>query len=102
MGLVEQIAHVPADQWETWVADNDATILDVREPDEWELGTLPDAVLISQGDIVERMGELPSDKPVLCVCRSGGRSGNVATFLAFNGYEVANMQGGMKALGLQD
>ena len=102
MGPVEQIAHVPADQWETWVADNDATILDVREPDEWELGTLPDAVLISQGDIVERMGELPPDKPVLCVCRSGGRSGNVAMFLAFNGYEVANMQGGMKALGLQD
>jgi rhodanese-related sulfurtransferase len=99
---VEQLPDVPAAQWEAWVADNGASVLDVREPGEWELGTLPDAVLISQGDIVERIGELPADRPVLCVCRSGGRSGNVATFLAHNGYRVANMQGGMKALGLQD
>ena len=101
-GLVDQITDVPADQWETRVADNEATLLDVREPDEWASGTLPGAVLISQGEIIERVGELPTDKPVLCVCRSGGRSGNVAMFLAFNGYKAANLQGGMKALGLQD
>lgn len=99
---MDPITEVPAADWETWVADNGATILDVREPDEWELGTLPGSTLISQGEVVERIGELPTDKPILCVCRSGGRSGNVAMFLAYNGYEVANMQGGMKALGLQD
>lgn len=93
---------VPAAEWETWARDNHPTILDVREPAEWELGTLPSAVLISQGDVIERMGEIPKDRPVLCVCRSGGRSANVATFLAFNGYEAANMSGGMKALGMQD
>ena len=93
---------VPAGDWETWVEENRATILDVREPDEWALGTLPKAVLISQMEIVERMSEVPNDRPVLCVCRSGGRSANVATFLSFNGYEVANMAGGMKALGMQD
>lgn len=84
------------------MADNGATVLDVREPHEWEGGILPDAVLISQRDITERIGELPPEKPVLCVCRSGSRSGNVAMFLAFNGYQAANLQGGMKALGLQD
>ncbi len=84
------------------MVDNDATVLDVREPDEWELGTLPGAVLISQGEIVDRMEELPKDKPVLCVCRSGGRSSNVAAFLSFNGYQTANLSGGMKALGMQD
>ena len=94
--------NVPASDWSTWVDENQATILDVREPSEWALGTLPDAVLISLGEIVERVEEVPKDRPVLCVCRSGGRSGNVATFLAFNGYEVANMTGGMKALGMQD
>lgn len=99
---MDQIIDVPAAEWETWVADNEAIILDVREPDEWELGTLPGATLIAQGDVVERVGDLPNDKPILCVCRSGGRSGNVAMFLAFNGYKVANMSGGMKALGLQD
>lgn len=94
--------QVAASDWESWVQENDATVLDVREPDEWALGTLPDAVLLSQGEIVDRMGEIPKEKPVLCVCRSGGRSSNVAAFLAFNGYEVANMSGGMKALGMQD
>lgn len=95
-------AQVDAADWETWVRDNDATLLDIREPDEWQSGTLPGSVLISQSDLVARIDEIPRDKPVLCVCRSGGRSANVAAFLAFNGYEAANMVGGMKALGLQD
>lgn len=94
--------QVAASDWESWVQENDATVLDVREPDEWELGTLPDAILISQGEVIDRITEIPKDTPILCVCRSGGRSGNVAAFLAFNGYEVANMSGGMKALGMQD
>lgn len=96
------VTQVEASEWETWVHDQRATVLDVREPDEWELGTLPGAVLISQGEIVERMEELPKDRPVLCVCRSGGRSSNVAAFLDFNGYRAANLSGGMKALGMQD
>lgn len=99
---VPAITQVPAADWETWVDDNDATILDVREPDEWDQGTLPGAMLISQGEIVDRMEEIPKDRPVLCVCRSGGRSTNVAAFLSFNDYEAANMSGGMKALGMQD
>jgi rhodanese-related sulfurtransferase len=96
------ISQVDAADWESWTKDNDATVLDVREPDEWQLGTLPGAVLISQGEVVSRMDEVPKDKPVLCVCRSGGRSANVASFLAFNGYDAANMVGGMFALGMQD
>jgi rhodanese-related sulfurtransferase len=100
--IVDQITEVPATEWEDWVTENGAAILDVREPNEWELGTLPGATRISQGEVIERIGELPTDRPILCVCRSGGRSGNVAMFLAFNGYDVANMTGGMKALGLQD
>ncbi|HEX6300839.1 MAG TPA: rhodanese-like domain-containing protein [Acidimicrobiia bacterium] len=95
-------ARVDAADWETWVRDNDATVLDIREPHEWELGTLTGAVLISQGDLVGRIDEIPRERPVLCVCRSGARSAHVAAFLAFNGYEAANMAGGMNALGMQD
>jgi rhodanese-related sulfurtransferase len=99
---MRSLTQVDAPDWESWVADNDATVLDVREPYEWELGVLPGAVTISQGEIVDRMNELPKDRPVLCVCRSGARSSNVAAFLDFNGYEAANLSGGMKALGMQD
>jgi len=93
---------VSAAAWAQWTEDNGAMILDVREPKEWALGTLPDATLVSMHEIPARLGELPKDQAILCVCRSGDRSGQVATFLTHNGYEsVANMTGGMKALGMQ-
>lgn len=95
------IIHVPAADWETWVGENDATVVDVREPNEWERGTLPGALLIPQGQIVHRIEEIPKERPVLCVCSTGGRSANVAAFLAYNAYEAANMSGGMKALGME-
>lgn len=99
---MKPVIQVEAADWESWVANKDAVVLDVREPDEWELGTLPDALLISQGEVMDRIEEIPGGRPVLCVCASGGRSGNVATFLAFNDYEAANLAGGMKALGMQE
>jgi rhodanese-related sulfurtransferase len=49
------------------------------------------------------MGELDTDQALLVVCRSGGRSQQVALYLTMNGFnKVANMIGGMKALGLQE
>jgi rhodanese-related sulfurtransferase len=99
---VSSISTVPAADWERWVSENDAVLLDVREPHEWEKGTLPDAVLIPLGELMGRIEELPKDSPVLCVCRSGSRSAHVAAFLSLHGYDTANMIGGMKALGLQD
>lgn len=95
--------NVPAHDWETWIASNGGEVLDIREPFEWEQSVLPDAILIPMGEIPERMGELDTDQAYLVVCRSGGRSHQVAAYLAMNGFtNVANMVGGMKALGLQD
>ena len=97
-----QYDKIPAADWSTWAEENNAVILDVREPDEWALGTLPNAMLISMNEIPSRMGELSTDEAILCVCRSGERSDQVAVFLSQNGYKsVANMTGGMKALGMQ-
>ena len=93
---------VLAADWAQWVDDNSALILDVREPKEWALGTLPNATLLSMNDIPDRLEELSKDRAILCVCRSGGRSEQVAAFLAQNGHDkVGNMIGGMKALGMQ-
>lgn len=97
------IENVPAENWESWVAETGALILDVREPFEWEQGTLPGATLIPMNEIPARLGELDVEQTLLVVCRSGGRSHQVAMYLAANGYaKAANMAGGMKALGLQD
>jgi rhodanese-related sulfurtransferase len=100
---VAVIETVPAADWETWLSENDGVVLDIREPYEWEQGVLPAAIQISMGEIPTRIGELDADRAYLVVCRVGGRSQQVAAFMAVNGYErVANLSGGMKALGLQD
>jgi rhodanese-related sulfurtransferase len=97
------IEQVPAPEWQTWLAANDGLLLDVREPDEWALGTLPEAVMISMGEIPNRLEDLGGRDGVLVVCRSGARSQQVAVYLSMNGLtNVANLAGGMKALGLQD
>ena len=97
------IEQVPAHEWETWRDANDAVLLDVREPEEWAQGVLPGAIQISMSDFVDHIDDVPQDKAILCVCRSGERSQQVAAYLTHNGYEpVANLSGGMHALGLQN
>lgn len=94
---------VPASDWQGWAEEHDAVILDVREPQEWALGTLPGSTLMSMRELPSRMRELDKESALLIVCRSGNRSAQVAAFLAHNGYtKVANMTGGLKALGMQN
>lgn len=103
LNLLSMVENVPAQDWESWIDSTGGTVLDIREPFEWGQGTLPDSTLIPMGEIPERLGELDTDQAFLVVCRSGARSQQVAAFLTMNGFtRVANMAGGMKALGLQD
>ncbi|MCI2236915.1 rhodanese-like domain-containing protein [Paenibacillus sp. TRM 82003] len=74
----------------------DATILDVREDDEWVAGHADGALHIPMGEVPQRLGELPEGE-LHVVCRAGGRSLRVAQWLSQNGYEVVNVDGGMGA-----
>ena len=74
-----------------------AFLLDVREDDEWEAGHAAEAVHIAMGLVSGRVGEIPTDRTVICVCRMGGRSGAVATALVEGGFDVHNLNGGMTA-----
>ena len=73
------------------------TILDVREPDEWEAGHIKGALHIPLGDLPARFGELPGDGELVVVCRAGGRSARAVAWLAQNGYDALNLDGGMGA-----
>jgi DMSO/TMAO reductase YedYZ molybdopterin-dependent catalytic subunit/rhodanese-related sulfurtransferase/glyoxylase-like metal-dependent hydrolase (beta-lactamase superfamily II) len=77
--------------------DNGVVVLDVREPDEWTEGYVPNAVLIPMGEVLARRDELPEDAPIIVVCRSGGRSAAITESLRANGYEAVNLTGGMCA-----
>lgn len=79
------------------VAD-DALLIDVREPDEWAAGHAPNAIHIPLGELPARLHELPdTDDTLGIVCRMGGRSARAVAWLAHQGYDVANVEGGMLA-----
>lgn len=72
-------------------------VLDVREPDEWARGHIEGATHIPLGELQERVGEVPNDQQVLCVCAVGGRSGMATQYLATEGRDAVNLDGGMHA-----
>jgi phage shock protein E len=77
---------------------SDVMLIDVREPDEYQAGHIPGAVLWPLRDLPQHLGEVPKDKTVIAVCRSGNRSGKATDFLRQTGFDnVHNMQGGMIA-----
>ncbi len=83
-----------------WVDANRSTlqILDVREPAEFDgpLGHIPGAMLLPLGQLADRLGELPKDRPIVAVCRSGVRSAQATIILHGAGFtQVANLPGGM-------
>jgi rhodanese-related sulfurtransferase len=74
-----------------------ATLLDVREPDEWAAGHAPEAFHIPMSELAARLGELPAGESVYVICRSGGRSARVTAYLNANGWDATNVDGGMQS-----
>ena len=73
----------------------DIQVLDVREDDEWAAGRIEGAVHIPLGELERRVSELDQNRPVVTVCRSGGRAGKAAEFLNGAGLNAEVMDGGM-------
>ena len=83
-----------------WVEDHlgDVQVVDVREPDEFHgpLGHIPGARSIPLGALAEKASELAPDKPVITVCRGGGRSAQATVILQRAGFgNFASLAGGM-------
>lgn len=70
-------------------------ILDVRQPDEYKAGHIAGSKLIPLNELGKRINELPKDTPILCVCRSGSRSGAATSQLNGAGFKALNLRGGM-------
>jgi rhodanese-related sulfurtransferase len=74
-----------------------ALALDVREPEEWAAGHMNGSVWIPLGELQARAGELPRDRPLVVVCRSGSRSRYAADALVAAGWDASNLSGGLHA-----
>jgi adenylyltransferase/sulfurtransferase len=74
-------------------------ILDVREPNEFQICRIPGSVLIPLAQLPQRLAELPSRETELIVhCKMGGRSAKAVTQLQERGYAQArNLEGGILA-----
>jgi|688.fasta_scaffold80814_2 rhodanese-related sulfurtransferase len=70
-------------------------ILDVREPEEFEEGHIPGALLTPISDFMNHINKIEKNKHYFIVCYSGARSQVVADYLGKNGFQVTNVMGGM-------
>ena len=81
---------------------SDFLLIDLRENYEIEIdGKIDYSTHIPLGDLVDRLNELPNDRPVIFHCNSGSRSENILNFLIMNGLykdNYFNLEGGFKAI----
>jgi len=101
--MIDQITPAQLSQWVAAQQSPDPVlVLDVREP--WEVQTASvkadgfELVCMPMHTIPARVQDLPTDRPIACLCHHGGRSMQVAMFLAQRGFSpVANIAGGIHA-----
>ena len=74
------------------------SVLDVREVEEFEALHLEDARNFPLSQLADTYEQLDKTQPYYVICKSGIRSARACQFLAEQGYEVINVQGGMDAL----
>ncbi len=79
------------------LVDEGALLLDVREDSEFERGHAPGALHIPLAEVPDHLEDLPRDRQIVAVCRSGGRSSRAGKFLIEQGFDVVNLEGGMTA-----
>lgn len=72
-------------------------LIDVREPFEHAAANIDGAVLIPMGEVMSQLDALPTDRPVVVQCQSGGRSARVTAALRAKGYDAVNLAGGIQA-----
>ena len=94
-----QIEEVTPEQVRDMQASNErAVYLDVREPNEWNLGHLPQAIHIARGNLESKVeGLIDRGQRVVVYCARGNRSALAALTMKQMGYEnVASMSGGIQ------
>ena len=93
------VPHLSAEELSAELASADPPfLLDVREPGEWNITRLPDAHLIPQDELAERVTEITHAGRVVIYCKTGARSAQATRLLLGLGFQnVRNLSGGIDA-----
>jgi rhodanese-related sulfurtransferase/rubrerythrin len=95
------VRSVDTDEAKSYLANKkveDVTILDVRQPKEYESGHIPGAVLAPLPELTDHLDRIDRNKPVVVYCASGGRSRVAAQLLSGQGFEnIINVAGGFNS-----
>ena len=74
------------------------TVLDIRDPEEIELWSIDDSLLIPMQQVPDKVAALPRDHPIIVLCHSGGRGAKITDFLRGRGFDNSwNLTGGIRA-----
>ena len=96
--MIPQLTPGELVRWREDAAREPPTLVDVREPWEFDLCRIEGSLLVPLGQLPHRVDELPRDRPLVMVCHTGRRSQNAAMFLAQSGFsDVRNLAGGVEA-----
>ena len=99
--MIENIANGTLKQWHPeqlpgLPRDGSVTLLDTRTPAEFRRGHIEDFINIPVDDLRDRIGEIPSGKPVYVICQSGLRSYIATRILSGYGFDAYNFSGGFR------
>ena len=95
---VKSMSSEEAKEFMSGKTQDEFTLLDVRQPGEYEKNHIPGSKLIPIGELDKRLDEIDPSKPVLTYCAIGGRSRVASQMLAGKGFDqVINMSGGIKS-----
>jgi hydroxyacylglutathione hydrolase len=95
---LETTPQMTVDQLAAALETGRVSVVDVRDPSEWESGHISQVPNVPLGYLEERLGELPKDRPLVVHCQGGGRSAIAASVLQAHGIgDVINLNGGLDA-----
>jgi len=101
--MIDQVHPRDLSAWlQAAQAHGQPLVLDVREPSELQTASVKaqgfELLTIPMHAVPARLNELDASRPIACLCHHGGRSMQVAAFLAHHGFaHVANIAGGIDA-----
>ena len=90
--MAQQISPLEA---EKELSERRTILLDVRHKEEVEFTSVKPHIWIELQELPQRFAELPKEKQIICLCRTGSRSAAASDFLQRNGYNALNLHGGI-------